>query len=375
MATELNKMWRELDEKDQEIYRGKAKKEEEVATKKQREYEAELKAWKDAGGVLLEEEDAPNDPPKPPAKPVKKAATAYFLFSSDRRTQVRAQVCSFQYDVHGLYCIGSLSLFVPHASRYHQNPGASVAVIAKELGKIWNTLSDEEKQPYNELAATERERVAQELNVWEKEYAEYEEKLKAWKEAGGVLDEEPVAASFSTNLVFPVARIKKIAKLDPEVRGISKDALLLITKCAELATARLGTETVRVARAQNRRKLLPEDVAQVCSSREQFLFLKDDIKDLVREMLPAKTDKKDVGKAAAQNRLDANFEAAAGTKRLASYFGGSNETGNEDSTGTAKPVSKKEKKEAEVSITAAKKNVEAAKGTKPLTSYFGGSKA
>lgn len=172
-----------------------------------------------------------------------------------------------------------------------------------------------------------------------------------------------------------MARIKKIAKLDPEVRGISKDALLLITKCAELATSKLGTESVRVARAQNRRKLLPEDVAQVCSTREQFIFLKDDIKDLVREMLPAKTDKNDQGKAAAQNRAEANIEAAAGTKRLASYFGGDVDgEGSENAVALAQ-ASKRDKKESGTTggtNTVAKKNVDAAKGTKPLTSYFVG---
>ena len=43
------------------------------------------------------------------------------------------------------------------------------------------------------------------------------------------------------------------------------------------AFTKLGLESVRVARLQNRRKLLPDDVAHVCSHREQFLFLKDDL--------------------------------------------------------------------------------------------------
>ena len=237
------------------------------------------------------------------------------------------------------------------------------------MGKLWNALSEEDKRPYNEKAAEERERVAQELVVWEKEFQQYEAELAAWKVAGGELEEETGTAAYTSHLIFPVARIKKIAKLDPEVRGISKDALLLITKCAELATSKLGTETVRVARAQNRRKLLPEDVAHVCSSREQFIFLKDDIKDLLREMLPTKTDKNDAGNAAAHNRAEANSEAAAGSKRLASYFG-ENSNGEEgEHSGAGARISKKDKKDD--TRTTTNKNVEAAKGSKPLTSYFG----
>ena len=94
----------------------------------------------------------------------------------------------------------------------------------------------------------------------------------------------------------------------------------MITKCCELATAKLGKETVRVAQLQNRRKLLPEDVAQVCSSREQFLFLNDDIKDLMREQI--KENKvADEGKAIKPNAADLAKETAAqGSKPLTSYF-------------------------------------------------------
>lgn len=95
----------------------------------------------------------------------------------------------------------------------------------------------------------------------------------------------PTAVQDLTTLIFPLARLRKITKLDPDVKGVSKEGLLLITKCAEMVTAKLGQESVKVAQLQNRRKLLPEDVAQVCATREQFLFLREDVKDLLREQL------------------------------------------------------------------------------------------
>jgi DNA-directed RNA polymerase I subunit RPA43 len=148
-----------------------------------------------------------------------------------------------------------------------QHPGEGVAVVARELGKIWATITVEEKEGYQQQAAQERARVALEL--------------EAWTAAGGVA--ELPAFKSDGGLILPVARIRKICKLDPEVRNLSKEALLLVTKAAELMTAKLAAETVRVAQIQNRRKLLPDDVAQVCSSREQFVFLRDDIQDLARE--------------------------------------------------------------------------------------------
>jgi hypothetical protein len=103
VAAELNKLWRELSEDDQLVYREKAEVEHDEVAQKQQEYEAELKAWKAAGGIL-EDDSESNPPPKPPPKPVKKAATAYFLFSSEKRTQLRAEV-SAGYSPAGTFLI------------------------------------------------------------------------------------------------------------------------------------------------------------------------------------------------------------------------------------------------------------------------------
>jgi hypothetical protein len=90
-----------------------------------------------------------------------------------------------------------------------------------------------------------------------------------------------------------------------------------------------GVETVRVAQIQNRRKLLPEDVAQVCQSREPFYFLREDILDLAREQKHAQTAAAaGAAKSAAadgnnNNNIKHNAnnsKAAIGTKPLTAYF-------------------------------------------------------
>jgi hypothetical protein len=86
-------------------------------------------------------------------------------------------------------------------------------------------------------------------------------------------------------------------------------------------------------------------------------------------MLPTKTDKNDAGNAAAHHRAEANSEAAAGTKRLASYFGENASAEEVEQSGAGARASKKDKKDD--TRTEANKNVEAAQGSKPLTSYFG----
>lgn len=185
-----------------------------------------------------------------------------------------------------------------------QHPGEGVATVARVMGQMWANMSREDKDGYQQKAAEERERVAKEI--------------EEFKAAGGVLLSESVAAGLKdpSALVFPIARVRKICKLDPEVRGLSKEALLLVTKCAEMATAKLGQESVRVAQLQNRRKLLPEDVAHVCTHREQFLFLKDDVRDIVKDMSKSKEE----NKSDASSSTAARDAAAAGSKPLTSYF-------------------------------------------------------
>merc|ERR1711862_662885 len=106
--------------------------------------------------------------------------------------------------------------------------------------------------------------------------------------ASGQLPEEEEKSKDSTKdaygLTIPNGRMKKIVKLDPELKSISKEAIVLLTKSCELFTSKLGTDSYRVAQIQNRRTVLLEDVLEICSSREQFLFLKDDMKDVKAEL-------------------------------------------------------------------------------------------
>lgn len=141
-----------------------------------------------------------------------------------------------------------------------------MAAVAKALGQKWSALSVEEKKIYQDKASVEKEAAAK--------------ALEAWKAAGGTSNAEQTD---DQQLIMPVARIRRICKMDPDVSGLSKEAVPLICKAAELFTTRLGREAVKVAALQNRRKLHPSDVAEVCSSREAFSFLREDMTDLLKQ--------------------------------------------------------------------------------------------
>ena len=192
-----------------------------------------------------------------------------------------------------------------------KNPGASVATIARILGQRWSAMSDDDKQPYQARALIERERVTAATEAWKKAA------VAAGRNIQQVVDNNNKQQNTNENgvasIVLPVGRVRKICRLDPDVRGISKEALLLITKVTEMATIQLGQECVKTAHIQNRRTLLPQDIVDVCNVRESFFFLKDDITDLHRQQ------QKNV-KANASHPRKGPDTATTTSKPLTDYF-------------------------------------------------------
>jgi len=223
---------------------------------------------------------------------VKPAMSAYFVFADALRPQLRKEF-----------------------------PGESVGTLGKRLGDKWRELSPADKQPYEQKAAQDRARVEREVEAWIQQQGGYD---KVVQQLAQVKKKHNNGDGNATALAYPSARIRRICKLDPEVRGLSKEALLLVTKAAELATVKLGLESVRVAQIQNRRKLLPDDVAMVCRSREQFTFLKQDVLDLVREQQQQQQQQEGNENNSSSNNNKKNGKAKATEPKtsnpISSYF-------------------------------------------------------
>jgi len=213
-------------------------------------------------------------------RPPKRSRTAYFIFADAMRPKVQQE---------------------------HQG----VANQAKAIGALWKSIAEDERHKYKQLAASEKETYTATMAAYQAKFG-----------SSAIESNANSSDNNSEDLIFPVARIRKIAKLDPEVKTLSKEALQLVVKSAELALAKLGSESVKVARLQNRRTLLADDVAHVCSHREAFRFLKEDIKDLTKALLEAKENNNNNHNNQGNKKEDTKLAAAAaGTKPLTSYFG------------------------------------------------------
>ena len=216
-----------------------------------------------------------------------------------------------------------------------QHPGETVATQAKRIGARWKAAAPSEKERLQTLAKEEKQRLAVELEEYLTKYGD------ALAEDGNNNNNSNTNNN-GDDPFFPLARIRKIAKLDPEVKTLSKEALQLVVRATEMALAKLGNECVKTARIKNRRTLMPEDVARVCA-HGVFSFLKDDVRDLTRAL----------AESSKQKKQEAALSAGAG----ANNNGNNN---NNNNNGAIAATSKSEKARQE-----------AASGSKPLTSYFG----
>jgi histone H3/H4 len=197
-----------------------------------------------------------------------------------------------------------------------QHQGGGVAAIGKAIGELWKALTPSDKEPYENQAAKEK-----------MQYSRNKQRLidaGKWQEKGGGEDGGGGGGTGGEDgdpdaLIFPLQRIRKICKLDPDVKGISKESALLITKAAELFTSKLGKECVVMAQMQNRRKLMTDDVVTVCSTKEAFMFLRADLQDVKDEQdAEAKLNKKDKERAAKEA---GEMQSTATRNNLDSYFG------------------------------------------------------
>ena len=192
-----------------------------------------------------------------------------------------------------------------------QHKGEGVAALARATGELWAAATPGERKVYETQAAEERERVSRDI-----------QRLRdagMWPESGAA---DGNAGELDLNeLIFPIGRIRKICKLDPDVRGMSKESTMLITKAAELFCIKMGNECVTMAQMQNRRKLLPEDVVEVCSIKERFMFLKDEMKDLAKDQAKERKDKEREDVNGGGKKGGGKAEDGKLVNTIQSYFG------------------------------------------------------
>eukprot|EP01031_Cornospumella_fuschlensis_P024368 gene24368-29461_t len=139
-----------------------------------------------------------------------------------------------------------------------QNPDLSFAEITKVLAEGYKNITTEESERLNTILKDQKEK-------YESYIAESRDNADEQGES------EPGA-----ELIFPLARIKKLMKYDPDVKNVSKEATVAVTKCTEMFLARLALKAFAYTNMRSAKTVTADDLLQAIHTIEAFDFLIDD---------------------------------------------------------------------------------------------------
>eukprot|EP01095_Lingulamoeba_sp_RSL-Kostka_P000281 TRINITY_DN1043_c2_g3_i2.p1 TRINITY_DN1043_c2_g3~~TRINITY_DN1043_c2_g3_i2.p1 ORF type:complete len:136 (+),score=40.69 TRINITY_DN1043_c2_g3_i2:169-576(+) len=88
-------------------------------------------------------------------------------------------------------------------------------------------------------------------------------------------NQENEGKKIDTKVQLPLARVRRIAKNDPDIKNISNDSAVLMAKTTELFIQFLVKEAEKNTIGNDRKIIKYQDLAQVVHDNEQFTFLAD----------------------------------------------------------------------------------------------------
>ncbi|KAL1529440.1 hypothetical protein AB1Y20_000388 [Prymnesium parvum] len=178
---------------------------------------------------------------------------------------------------------------------------------SKAAGEAWRALGEEEKAGYEERASADKARFQKEMSTY-----------KSWLSVHPEFDEVKPARDAEVleagTAYLPQARVRKLIKLNSEVKSISKEGLFTVTKAAEHFLAMISTQTVTAARKSKRKTTVLADFGQVLYGVRNADLLEFCHEDFPSELLMAppkarkSTEQSKASKGARVGTADADAE-------------------------------------------------------------------
>eukprot|EP00743_Colponemidia_sp_Colp-15_P005630 GILK01006053.1.p1 GENE.GILK01006053.1~~GILK01006053.1.p1 ORF type:complete len:273 (-),score=58.05 GILK01006053.1:458-1189(-) len=142
---------------------------------------------------------------------------------------------------------------------------------ARTMSQKWKELSAEEKKAYQDQAA--KDKLQYDLLLREYEELQKESQAHAIDEEDNT--EAGTAEEEATLLRFPLARIRRIIKKDPEVKQVRADATHAIAKAAELFVEYFAAEAAKVSMQTKRKIVTMLDIGASMRRNPPLEFLSD----------------------------------------------------------------------------------------------------
>ncbi len=170
--------------------------------KKEKKEKKETTSEKATKQPAAQEEDGKKKRKKKDPNAPKKALSAFILFSNAKRAEVTAELKAANPDMKG------------------------VAEVGKKLGEMWKALSDAEKEPFNKMAADDKERYAKAMEGYTPPEGSDEPEPKKGKKAKAKKDPNAPKKALSAFILFSNAKRAEVtAELkaaNPDVKGVAE---------------------------------------------------------------------------------------------------------------------------------------------------------
>ena len=169
----------------------------------------------------------------------------------------------------------------------------------------WKTRQDKSSYEAKYLAAKAK---------YDEEMKAYKEKMKEFIEKGGVVSKKRMKVPLHGDV--PLARVKKICKLDTDIKAISSKGYSIIAKASTLFVASLASRTYETqVRPRGTKTIHLKDLASCIHRDRKFRMLDSDF------ALPDLTKRK---KSKISEKETKPIESYPGTQKISSFFSSSN---------------------------------------------------
>eukprot|EP01138_Halocafeteria_seosinensis_P006344 gb/GECG01006485.1/.p1 GENE.gb/GECG01006485.1/~~gb/GECG01006485.1/.p1 ORF type:complete len:608 (+),score=142.93 gb/GECG01006485.1/:1-1824(+) len=227
-------------------------------------------------------------------KPPKKPLSAFFFFSSERRPIIQKEF-----------------------------PDLGIGKIQIKVGEEWANLDSETKAKYQTRAEKAKEEYQQKLK-------EYQEKIRKYPHLAPQKSSESSDSDSLTNSVFPLARVKKVVKADPDIHNVSKEAMLVSMKAAEYFLEDLFDTAMTAATRSGKKKVDAEVIGSCARKFPVYNFLADDFPaDLDYSVFDKGTKEEDTPKTSQTKSVATNTAKVSSSSALTNFMSTKSATSSE----------------------------------------------
>lgn len=197
------------------------------------------------------------------------------------------------------------------------DPGLSVGDVTKVVAERYKALTNEDLERLEAILQEDKQRYQQYLELHPEMQSHGKQSSSKANNRAALSSLNSYTPSSSTQLIFPLARIKRIVKYDEEVKAVNKDALLLITKATELFVGRMAVKTASTTAQRGGRTIKLNDVLQTIHTNDFMDFLQ---MDFPKPMIEKKANKASSDSNSASSKAKA--APVANTKgSIKNFFG------------------------------------------------------